>query len=186
MNYKGIILNDEKESSNKQKIRILMVGPAATGKTAIVERFVNGIFMKDYVMTMGGEIYIKSLKINGNEIDLIINDLPGEDRFKLARESFYTGAAGALLVFDLTRYTTFNPGLFERLKELWEHAGKIPTIIIGNKKDLADQEHFRSVRKQDVLNYCNKIPCDYVETSACENIGINKAFNMLIKKIING
>ncbi len=175
---------NENNSLDKIKIRILAAGPAATGKTAIVERFLHNTFKKDYVMTMGGEIYVKSLKIeDGKEIDLIINDLPGEERFKVARESFYNGAAGALVIFDLTRYTTFNPAIFERLKELWGTAGKIPIIIVGNKSDLAEQG-YRSVKKEEILNYCNKIPCEYIETSAQDGSGIEEAFYLLIRKIL--
>jgi len=161
-----------------------MVGPAATGKTAIIEKYLKNTFRKDYIMTMGGEIHVKNMKIDGQEVDLIINDLPGENRFKVARESFYQGASGALLIIDLTRYTTFKPDLFERLKELWENAGKIPTVIVGNKKDLANQG-YRSIKKQDILDYCNKIPCDYIETSAQDGTGIEECFKILINKIIN-
>lgn len=177
-------MNDNQINSNENiKIRILVAGPAATGKTAIVERYLNDTFRKDYIMTMGGEIYLKSLEIDGIFIDLIIDDLPGEERFKVARESFYYGAAGAFIVFDLTRYTTFKPGLFERLKELWENSGKIPTIILGNKKDLADCG-YRSIKNKEILDYCKKIQCDYIETSAEDGTGIEEAFNLLVKKIL--
>ncbi|NVM03060.1 MAG: GTP-binding protein [Candidatus Helarchaeota archaeon] len=175
--------NNKNEADNKLKIRILAAGPAATGKTAIIERFLHNKFRKDYIMTMGGEIHVKSLRIDGRDIDLIINDLPGEERFKVARESFYSDAAGALVIFDLTRYTTFKPGIFERLKELWENTGKIPIIIVGNKKDLADQG-FRSIKKEDISEYCKKIPCTYIETSAQDGTGIDKAFNSLIRIIL--
>ena len=177
-------MNDsEIDSADIEKIRILVVGPAATGKTAIIKKYLYSKFSEIYAMTMGGEVLVKLIDHDGKKVDLIINDLPGENRFKVARESFYPGASGALLVFDLTRYTTYNPGLFERLKELWENSGKIPTIVIGNKKDLAD-EGYRSIKKEDILNYCGKIPCDYIETSAKDGTGIKEAFNTLIDKIL--
>jgi len=179
-----ISLNNSRiESNGKIKIRVLVAGPAATGKTAFIEKFLHGTFRKDYIMTMGGEIHIKSLGFDGVDIDLIINDLPGEERFRVARESFYQGAAGALMIIDLTRYSTFKPGLFERLKELWKNAGKIPTLIIGNKKDLADGG-YRSIKKEEILEYCNKIQCDYIETSTRDGTGIKEAFNLLIKNIL--
>jgi len=175
--------HDVKTSEDNLKIRILVVGPAATGKTAIIERYLKDTFRKDYIMTMGGEIFVKSVNIDGKKIDLIINDLPGENRFKVARESFYSGATGALLVIDLTRYPTFKPDLFERLKELWENSGRIPTVILGNKKDLA-VKGYRSVKRQEILDYCNKVPCNYIETSAQDGTGIKEAFETLIRQIV--
>ncbi|MHA1785941.1 MAG: Rab family GTPase [Candidatus Helarchaeota archaeon] len=167
--------------SEVEKIRILIAGGASTGKTAIIQKYLVNKFQSEYKMTMAGEIHVKNLKHNDDELDLIINDLPGEERFKVARDSAYLGAKGAILVFDLTRMPTFNPILRERIKELWIGTNeKIPIVVAGNKKDLIN---FRSVRYREASEYCKKIPCPYIETSAKTGEGIEEVFQELINLI---
>ncbi len=164
-----------------EKIRIVIIGAASTGKTAIIQNLLSGIFRNEYKMTMAGEIHIKKYKVQDKEIELIINDLPGEERFKVARDCAYPGSRGALLLFDLTRLPTFNPILKERLKELWVGTNeRIPIVIMGNKKDLIN---FRSIRYKEALEYCKKIPCPYIETSAKSGEGIKEAFQLIIDEI---
>ena len=132
---------------------------------------------------MAGEIHIKNIELEGSELDLIINDTPGEIRFKVARDSAYPGARGALLVFDLTRLPTFNPTVRERLKELWIGAkDKIPVVMVGNKKDLIN---FRSIRKNEIEEFCKQVPCPYIEVSAKTGEGIEEAFKLLLNVIKN-
>lgn len=164
-----------------EKIRILIIGGASVGKTAIAQKFLSNTFQKKYEMTMAGEIHIKNVKYDNLEFDLIINDTPGEIRFKVARDSAYPGAKGALLVFDLTRLPTFNPTARERLKELWLGVKeRIPVVIVGNKKDL---ENFRSIRYNEAAEFCKQIPCPYIETSAKTGDGIEDAFKLLLNEI---
>ena len=165
------------------KVRILIIGGASVGKTAIVQKYLTNIFQKEYKMTMAGEIHVKNLKFEESELDLIINDTPGEIRFKVARDSAYPGARGALLVFDLTRLPTFNPTVRDRLKELWIGAKeRVPVIIVGNKRDLIN---FRSIRKNEIEEFCRQIPCPYVEVSAKTGEGIEDAFKLLLNIIKN-
>jgi len=167
--------------SDLDKIRIVIIGAASCGKTAIIQNVLHGSFKNEYKMTMAGEIHIKKFKYKDKEIDLIINDLPGEERFKVARDSAYPGSKGALLLFDLTRLPTYNPILKERLKECWMGANeRIPIVVIGNKKDLIN---FRSIRYKEALEYCNRIPCPYIETSAKTGEGIKEAFEKIIEEI---
>ena len=163
------------------RIRIVIIGGASVGKTAIVQKFLNDIFQKEYKMTMAGEIHLKNVKFEGEDLDLIINDTPGEIRFKVARDCAYPGARGALLIFDLTRLPTFNPTVRERLKELWVGAKeKIPVVIIGNKNDLIN---FRSIRKNEIEEFCKQIPCPYIEISAKTGEGVQEAFKLLLNEI---
>ena len=168
---------------DSEKVRIVIIGAASSGKTAIIQNFLHNSFKKEYKMTMAGEIHLKKYKIDDKEVDIVINDLPGEVRFKVARDSAYPGAKGALLLFDLTRLPTFNPILKERLQELWVGANeRVPVVVVGNKKDLIN---FRSIRYKEALEYCNKIPCKYIETSAKTGEGIKEAFELIIKETLN-
>lgn len=155
------------------KLKMLLLGDAAVGKTSLIKQYIKGSFAKDYKMTIGTDIFTKDVITDEHTITLSIWDIAGQDRFKFFRQSFYRGSSGAMVVFDLTRYPTFNPNVVNWLKELWGFTGRIPIILIGNKVDLAD---LRNVREVDVQTFADKIPCSYFETSAKSGIHVDEAF----------
>ncbi|MHA1378884.1 MAG: GTP-binding protein [Candidatus Helarchaeota archaeon] len=165
------------------KVKILLIGDAAVGKTSLIHNFVKGVFKKDYKMTVGCDLFMKTLTLNDGKdiITLSLWDIAGQERFSYFRSVFYKGAKGALVVFDLTRYGTFNPGIINWLKELWEYTGRIPIVLIGNKVDLGNM---RSVRQRLANSFAEKVPCKYIETSAKEGLGVEDAFLELAKEIL--
>ncbi|NVM29777.1 MAG: GTP-binding protein [Candidatus Helarchaeota archaeon] len=164
------------------KLKMLLLGDAAVGKTSMIKQYIKGSFAKDYKMTIGTDIFTKDVITDEHTITLSIWDIAGQERFKFFRQSFYRGASGAMVVFDLTRYPTFNPNVVNWLKELWGFTGRIPVILIGNKVDLAD---LRNVRENDVQTFADKIPCKYIETSAKTGIHIDESFKELALGMLN-
>ncbi|MFX1296958.1 MAG: Rab family GTPase [Promethearchaeota archaeon] len=164
------------------KLKMLLLGDAAVGKTSLIKQYIKGSFAKDYKMTIGTDIFTKDVKSNDNTITLSIWDIAGQERFKFFRQSFYRGSSGAMVVFDLTRYPTFNPNVVNWLKELWSFTGRIPITLLGNKVDLAD---LRNVRKMDVQQFADKIPCKYIETSAKTGKHVEEAFEDLANAMLN-
>jgi small GTP-binding protein len=158
------------------KLKMLLLGDAATGKTSLIKQYIKGSFAKDYKMTIGTDIFTKDVVTDEHNITLSIWDIAGQDRFKFFRQSFYRGASGAMVVFDLTRYPTFNPNVVNWLKELWGFTGRLPVVLVGNKVDLAD---LRNVRKADVQAFADKIPCSYIETSAKTGEQVDDSFREL-------
>jgi small GTP-binding protein len=161
---------------------MLLLGDAAVGKTSLIKQYIKGAFAKDYKMTIGTDIFTKDVITDEHTITLSIWDIAGQERFKFFRQSFYRGASGAMVVFDLTRYPTFNPNVVNWLKELWGFTGRIPIILIGNKVDLAD---LRNVRQNDVQTFADKIPCKYIETSAKTGDHVDNAFRELALGMLN-
>ncbi|MHA1271180.1 MAG: Rab family GTPase [Candidatus Helarchaeota archaeon] len=167
------------------KLKMLLLGAAAVGKTSLIQKFIKGKFEKDYKMTIGTDIFTKDLVVNyeGEDIPVVLAiwDIAGQERFSFFRPAFYKGASGALIVFDLTRYETFNPGITDWLKELWGYTGRIPIVILGNKNDL---EKYRAVRSEDALKYSKKISCTYLETSAKTGTNVENAFQIIATEMI--
>ena len=164
------------------KLKMLLLGDAAVGKTSLIKQYIKGSFAKDYKMTIGTDIFTKDVVTDEHTITLSIWDIAGQDRFKFFRQSFYRGASGAMVAFDLTRYPTFNPNVVNWLKELWGFTGRIPIILIGNKVDLAD---LRNVRSMDVQQFADKIPCRYIETSAKTGQHVDESFHELALAMLN-
>ncbi|MHA1231034.1 MAG: Rab family GTPase [Candidatus Helarchaeota archaeon] len=167
------------------KLKMLLLGAAAVGKTSLIQNFIKGKFEKEYKMTIGTDIFTKDVVVNYNDEDIPVTlsiwDIAGQDRFAFFRTSFYKGASGAMIVFDLTRYSTFNPGVVNWLKELWGYTGRIPIILLGNKNDL---EKYRAVRGEDAEKFAKKIPCVFLETSAKTGANVEKSFKTLAYEMV--
>ncbi|MEM2637088.1 MAG: Rab family GTPase [Candidatus Korarchaeota archaeon] len=115
-------------------IKIAIAGEGGTGKTTLLHRWVDGVFLSDTRITIGTSFMVKNVSRNGKTFILQIWDLGGEERFRSILKEFVNGAAITLLVFDLSRVETFF-----RLDE-WISLirnGKCDNIVlVGTKSDL--------------------------------------------------
>lgn len=132
-------------------------------------------------MTIGVNFYSKTVVIEGVPIRLVLWDLAGQETFATVRPTFYRGAAGGLLVFDITRESTYH-NLPNWLNEIYKHAGKIPLVLLGNKADL---EQYRAVSSKEGEEFAKKIGCEYLETSALNGKNVEAAFELIAKKMLN-
>jgi len=162
------------------KFKILLLGPAAVGKTSVLHRFVSNDFKKDYASTIGVKFLTKELKLHldkasDDEAQLSLWDVGGQPRFLDLRTTFYRGANGALLVFDLTRENTL-----EEL-EVWHAemtkvlAKEIPFALIGNKLDLTKKKDLKIISNK-AKKFAKSKNSIYIETSAKTGKNVEKAF----------
>ena len=167
--------------TNTFRFKMLLLGDPAVGKTTLVTKFVHGMFSSDYKMTIGVDIMKKDITIDNNKIILSIWDIAGQDRFRNFRNIFYKGSSGALIIFDLTRRTSFD-NLSKWINELKEYTNEnVPFIIIGNKSDLIEMT---TVKKTDIMKFIEKNKFNYIETSAKTGNGVDNAFNELCKETL--
>lgn len=165
------------------KLKILLVGPAAVGKTSLIHRFIKSRFQKDYKLTVGVDILTKDVEFAaGRTATLSIWDIGGQERFSFIRTTFYKGAQGVLLVFDLSRAATFDAVKNWR-KEVKQFAGDIPFILIGNKKDLLKQVG-QVIDPEEAQEYAEDENSIYIETSAKDGTMVDEAFVELTRLII--
>ena len=115
-----------------------MLGSFAVGKTSLVARYVRSIFSEKYHSTIGVKIDKKTLSIDDNEVNLILWDLYGEDKFQQMQTSYLRGASGYLLVADGTRASTVDTAI--SLQDRTELTiGDVPFIMLVNKADLKER-----------------------------------------------
>jgi Ras-related protein Rab-11A len=167
--------------------KVIILGPAAVGKTSLLNRFVHNEFDLSYKLTLGVDFLTKNVEYEPSKIaKLQIWDIGGQERFKFLHRSFYDGAYGALIVFDLSRQNTYS-SMKNWLSEMRSILNDdIPTTIVGNKSDLIPQIG-QIINRNEVENYAKNKGCSYIETSAKTGENVEVAFhdltNLMIKKI---
>ena len=167
------------------KLKVLLTGAAAVGKTSLVQRFIKNRFAANYKLTVGVDILTKEVEFKPQEIaTLSIWDIGGQQRFEFIRSTFYKGAAGALLVFDLTREQTYTETR-KWLTEIRQFAGEnIPFVLIGNKADLVEDVGV-VIDRDEARKFAENEGSEYIETSAKTGEHVDEAFTNLTRRIID-
>lgn len=166
------------------RYKIVMLGDGAVGKTALTTRFTQDHFDADYKRTIGSDFAVKRLVLPGRDshVTLQVWDLAGQPRFEIVRQSFYRGARGALLVYDVTRRRTFL-NLDRWRKEAYDNTGReIPVVVVANKVDL---EENRVVPTEMGQQYAKSIDSIYVESSALTGENVERSFEELCTIMID-
>lgn len=117
--------------------KICMVGVYGTGKTCLVQQYVQGIFSAKYLSTVGVKIDRKHIKVGNEDVTLLLWDLEGRDGSRDITPSYIRGAHGIIYVADGTRKETVDQ-LAEIRGIVVDTVGDIPSIIALNKVDLTD------------------------------------------------
>jgi small GTP-binding protein len=166
--------------------KVIIIGAGAVGKTSLLHRFVENNFNFRYKLTIGADFLSKVIEGFPNPdttCKLQIWDIGGQDRYKFLRSSFFDGANGALVVFDISRWHTFEE-LTEWLSDLKEFAGEgVPFILIGNKFDLIT-DVIGDYDKEGVEEVAKSENSYFVETSAKSGENVENAFLDLIRQMI--
>jgi small GTP-binding protein len=124
-------------------IKMVIVGNSGVGKSNILSRYVYNQFDLQCLATVGIELGTKIFKIEENVVRVNIWDTAGQERYKSMTYSYYKGARGAMIVFDITDIESFK-NVDRWYKEIKEYAEKDTNIIlIGNKSDLT---YFRKIK----------------------------------------
>ncbi len=165
--------------------KIAIFGEGGVGKTTLTQRYLTGIFKLDTQLTMGAEIFIKYLDIEGKRIVLQIWDFGGEERFRFLLPTYAHGSNGGIFMFDTSRYSTLTKleGWLEVFREgLGEQGNEIPVLLVGGKIDLSqDQQVFR----EDAINLAKTHEMhNYLECSAKTGENVSIIFETLVRRIM--
>ena len=177
--------NNIEFGENLQIRKIVILGPSAVGKTSLLNRYVHNDFDLKYKLTIGVDFLTKVIEYEPSKfVKLHIWDIGAQERFKFLHRSFYDGASGALIVFDLSREQTFSSMKvwLSEMKSIMKN--EIPKVIIGNKFDLIP-EIGRVIESSEAEQYAKTEDCVYIETSAKTGENVEKAFLELTNQMIN-
>ncbi|KAL8193122.1 hypothetical protein R6Q57_027026 [Mikania cordata] len=160
--------------------KTVLVGDSAVGKSNLLSRFAKDEFFFDSKPTIGVEFAYRNAKVGDKIVKAQIWDTAGQERFRAITSSYYRGALGAMLVYDITRRPTFE-NLTKWLHELREFGNQdMVIVLVGNKSDLKD---LREVDVDDAQRLAQLENLCFMETSAKDNLNVEDAFLQMITKI---
>ncbi|MHA1105798.1 MAG: Rab family GTPase [Promethearchaeota archaeon] len=180
--------------------KVVLLGAPSVGKTSLLARYVDGNFTDDYHQTVGANFLVKEVDLKNISDNLDLNnpyltkdikekgfklyfwDLGGQEDKLFANEYYFIQALGAMVIFDILNKKSFENLEFwiSKLKEL---SGDVPFIIVGNK---VDKSNTREVSEDEGKNFAEKYGVEYIETSAKNDMNVNRAFESLAIKILEG
>eukprot|EP01053_Blabericola_migrator_P009586 Blabericola_migrator_1__9585@NODE_522_length_7878_cov_137_466778_g399_i0_p7_GENE_NODE_522_length_7878_cov_137_466778_g399_i0NODE_522_length_7878_cov_137_466778_g399_i0_p7_ORF_typecomplete_len210_score24_89Ras/PF00071_22/1_2e66Roc/PF08477_13/1_1e25Arf/PF00025_21/6_6e19GTP_EFTU/PF00009_27/7_1e07FeoB_N/PF02421_18/6_7e07Gtr1_RagA/PF04670_12/4_2e06MMR_HSR1/PF01926_23/1_3e05RsgA_GTPase/PF03193_16/3_2RsgA_GTPase/PF03193_16/0_044AAA_22/PF13401_6/0_00034ATPase/PF06745_13/0_00069Septin/PF00735_18/0_00037S len=159
--------------------KYIIIGDTGVGKSCLLLQFTDKRFRSDHDLTIGVEFGARTVSIDGKQLKLQIWDTAGQESFRSITRSYYRGAAGALLVYDISRRETFNH-LTRWLDEVRQNSNVNMTIVlIGNKCDLDRRE----VTTEEGAEFAQEHGLIFLETSAKTAQNVEEAFLYTAKKI---
>ena len=184
------------EDSNNEKLhfyrpdtefvyKIIVIGDPAVGKTSLLNNFIKKKFTTQYLPTVGVNIlkYILQFETKEGEkteVNLMFWDIAGQPQFYMIHKPYYQGANGIILVFDITRSSTFS-----NVNNWFNEAVKfglssVPRLLVGNKIDLKDE---RKIIVPMSEHLSKKLNAPYFETSAKTGVNVPNIFHKITELI---
>ncbi len=163
--------------------KVITGGDGGVGKTTLLRRYVDNKFEYDTKMTIGVDIFQKTVNIGDKiKVSLQLWDFGGQERFRFFLDSFVLGAKGALILFDLTQPRTISDRIKEWVDIVRKYDKTLPLILVGAKADLTEKISVEDNYVLEITKPFNFI--EYVKTSSKSGLNVSKAFEDLLLVLI--
>ena len=159
-------------------LKFLLIGDAGVGKSCLLQRFADDAFSETYLSTIGVDFRIKTMDIDGKLIKLQIWDTAGQERFRTITSSYYRGADGVIIVYDVTDPNSFA-NTRNWIQEIHRYAGEdVQVMLIGNKSDLTER---KLVDYNTAHEFAEEMGITFFESSAKNATNVEHMFTALAK-----
>lgn len=160
--------------------KLLLIGDSGVGKSCLLLRFADDTYTESYISTIGVDFKIRTIELDGKTIKLQIWDTAGQERFRTITSSYYRGAHGIIVVYDVTDQESFN-NVKQWLHEIDRYACEnVNKLLVGNKSDLTAK---RVVSTDAAKEFAESLGIEFLETSAKNAANVEKAFMMMAAQI---
>jgi Ras family protein len=173
-----ISIPDEKRPHKRRKI--LVLGSPGVGKSALIMRFKDDVFLDYYDPTIHSTIK-KMLLFNNENVELEIIDIDGQTEYTIFSFSkFSFGIHGYILCYSIESRQSFDLIKVIHSKLVTIVGRDVPKVLVANKCDLMNR---REIKQEEGKAYAKRINCSFIECSAKSNANINKAFHTMLVEI---
>jgi len=159
--------------------KLILIGDSGVGKSCLLLRFTEDSFQKTFVSTIGVDFKSRTIELEGKKIKLQIWDTAGQERFSTITGSYYRGAHGIIVVYDVT-----NQESFENVKRWLEVIDReapirdVTKLIVGNKCDLLTQ---KVVDSRTAQKYADSVGIPLIEASAKTSTNTEELFLIIAR-----
>uniref|UniRef100_A0A493T580 RAB42, member RAS oncogene family n=1 Tax=Anas platyrhynchos platyrhynchos TaxID=8840 RepID=A0A493T580_ANAPP len=160
------------------QFRVIMLGDSTVGKSSLLRRYTEGVFLDAVNQTVGVDFYVQFVELEpGLRVKLQFWDTAGQERFRSVTRSYYRNSAGGMLLFDLTNRASFE-SVRRWHREVTDTVQpfRVVFLLVGHKSDLAAE---RRVGRREAERLAASLGAQYVETSAKDASNVAQAFQML-------
>ena len=160
--------------------KLLLIGDSGVGKSCLLLRFADNSFTDSYISTIGVDFKIRTIELEGKTIKLQIWDTAGQERFRTITSSYYRGAHGIIVVYDVTDHESFN-NVKQWLSEIDRYGCEnVNKLLVGNKNDLTSK---KVVSTEVAQAFAEKTGITFLETSAKNATNVENAFLTMASEI---
>ncbi|AYU76229.1 ras-related protein rab-14 [Leishmania donovani] len=166
--------------SHKYIFKYIIIGDMSVGKSCLMHLFTEQRYRKDLPHTIGVDFGTTVVDINGELVKLQMWDTAGQERFRSVTRGYYRGAAGALLVYDISRRSTYaHIGTW--LTDARANTGpETVFILVGNKSDLEEE---REVSYEEAAQFAAEHNLLFVECSSLNGNNVEEVFLSTARRI---
>ena len=168
--------------NKKIKIKFILVGDKAVGKTSLITQYTSKTFSENYIMTIGADKQLKNINIGGKEVSLEIFDTVGQEEYRAINKLFMKKTDIALIIYDITNGKSFEE-LSDWVKIVKEINGKENVVfgVAANKSDLYEQ---KVVNKKEGEKFAEDNDALFFETSAKDYDSVENVFLTLCEQFL--
>jgi len=165
-------------------VKLLLIGNSSVGKSSLLLRFSDEQWLPEdeSSATIGVDFRVHKMEVKGKKVKLSIWDTAGQERFRTITSSYYRGAQGIILVYDVSNRESFEalPRWYSELETYV--SSSVVKILVGNK---VDKEFSRQVPTAEAQQFASRMSTLFIETSAKTSIGVKEVFQEVVEKILD-
>jgi Ras-related protein Rab-18 len=172
------------QGSQPINVKILLIGNSSVGKSSLLLRFSDEQWLPEdeASATIGVDFRVHKMELKGRKVKLSIWDTAGQERFRTITSSYYRGAQGVILVYDVANRESFEalPKWYSELETYV--SSSVVKILVGNK---VDKEFSRQVTMAEAQQFAKRMNSLFIETSAKTAVGVQEVFQEVVEKILD-
>ncbi|KAK7440613.1 hypothetical protein VKT23_016961 [Stygiomarasmius scandens] len=165
-------------------VKLLLIGNSSVGKSSLLLRFSDEQWLPEdeSSATIGVDFKVHKMDIKGKKVKLSIWDTAGQERFRTITSSYYRGAQGIILVYDVSSRESFDalPRWYSELETYVSDS--VVKILVGNK---VDKEFSRQVPTAEAEAFAERMSSLFIETSAKTSVNVKEAFQEVVERILD-